>query len=275
MNYLRQDLLTIGAVAQAAQLSIKALRIYAELGLLTPSYIDPDSGYRYYHANQLYAARLIRMLRQIDMPLPTIRRVLTAAPADAEQLVWTYWQTMVARAAQARELVQDVMAYLRQEATMTFDIGVRTITSQPIISITKRITVDQLIPHFQVSLKTLYTVVAAQGGIVVGVPFGIFHGSVNSEDDGPNELCVPVQRALVSEAEVVARELADEQVASVIMYGDQCLYPACLASYDAVYDWISQHGYSVAGSPRVIYHNVSYEDLRMEIIWPFRESTCF
>ena len=49
---------------------------------------------------------------------------------------------------QARRLVQHVIAYIRQEATMTFDVSVRTIATQPIVSITKRVNVDQLIPHF-------------------------------------------------------------------------------------------------------------------------------
>ena len=87
MNDTRYNLLAIGAFAGAAQLSLKALRLYAQLGILPPSYVDPDSGYRYYHAQQLHRARLIRMLRQIDMPLATIRRVLAASPIEAQQLL--------------------------------------------------------------------------------------------------------------------------------------------------------------------------------------------
>ncbi len=157
---------------------------------------------------------------------------------------------------------------------MTFDVSARTIATQPIVSITKRVTLDQLIPHFLASLKTLYATVATQGGIVIGVPFGIFHGSVNEEDDGPYELCVPLGGALVTNGEVVARELATAQVASVTLHGDACLYPASLAGYDAAYDWIEQHGYVVADAPRVIYHKVyvSSDDLCMEIVWPFQAS---
>src|SRR5512138_1612555 len=78
MNDTRDNLLAIGAFADAAQLSLRALRLYAELGILTPSHVDPVSGYRYYHAMQLQRARLIRLLRRIEMPLATIRRVLAA-----------------------------------------------------------------------------------------------------------------------------------------------------------------------------------------------------
>jgi protein phosphatase len=36
--------LTIGAFAQASRLSLKALRLYDDLGLLAPARVDPDSG---------------------------------------------------------------------------------------------------------------------------------------------------------------------------------------------------------------------------------------
>jgi hypothetical protein len=41
-------LLTIGVFAKASRLSPKALRLYDELGLLTPARVDPVTGYRRY-----------------------------------------------------------------------------------------------------------------------------------------------------------------------------------------------------------------------------------
>src|SRR5829696_3409773 len=111
MNDTRSNLLAIGAFADAAQISLKALRLYAQLGILAPSFVDPDSGYRYYHAHQLHRARLIRMLRQIDMPLATIRRVLAAASGEAQQLVLEHCAELEQRATQARLVVHDVVAF--------------------------------------------------------------------------------------------------------------------------------------------------------------------
>ncbi|MBM4203812.1 MAG: MerR family DNA-binding transcriptional regulator [Gammaproteobacteria bacterium] len=42
--------------SQATRLSIKALRLYADRGLLNPVHIDPESGYRYYASDQLIQA---------------------------------------------------------------------------------------------------------------------------------------------------------------------------------------------------------------------------
>jgi effector-binding domain-containing protein len=40
------DLVSIGAFARRSRLSLKALRLYDELGLLTPARVDPETGYR-------------------------------------------------------------------------------------------------------------------------------------------------------------------------------------------------------------------------------------
>ena len=76
-------LLPIGAFARATRLSPKALRLYDELGLLPPAYVDPDSGYRFYDPAQLEQARLVAWLRRLGMPLARIRVVCELAPAQA------------------------------------------------------------------------------------------------------------------------------------------------------------------------------------------------
>ena len=271
MNDSRHHLLAIGAFADAAHLSLKALRLYAQLGILTPSYVDPDSGYRYYDAMQLQRARLIRLLRQIDMPLATIRRVLAASPVESQQLVLEHCAALEQRAEQARRAVHDLMAFIRQEEQiMAPEVTVRTVAPQPIISISKRVKVEQLSQHIGDSLKALYTLVDAQGGSAAGAPLGIFHGPINHEDDGPIEVCVPVQAALTASGEVAMRELAGGKLASVMMIGDQCEFPAILKGYDLAFDWVRKNGYEVTESPREIWHSEPGENARMEIALPFR-----
>ena len=41
-------MLTIGEFSAASRLTIKALRMYHDEGILVPEKIDPVSGYRYY-----------------------------------------------------------------------------------------------------------------------------------------------------------------------------------------------------------------------------------
>jgi protein phosphatase len=84
---LVQDLMPIGRFAQASRLSPKALRLYDELGLLPPSYIDEHSGYRYYVEAQLEQASSLAgcgssRLRQLGMPLERIAYVLALSSRE-------------------------------------------------------------------------------------------------------------------------------------------------------------------------------------------------
>lgn len=45
--------LSIGEFSNICKVTTKTLRYYAEIGLLQPSEIDPENGYRYYAIEQL------------------------------------------------------------------------------------------------------------------------------------------------------------------------------------------------------------------------------
>nr|BFE79613.1 hypothetical protein GCM10020093_022140 [Planobispora longispora] len=75
------DLMAIGRFARLCRLSVKQLRNYADLGLLAPAWVDPDTGYRYYRAGQAREALSIGLLRSLDVPLAVIGEVLSGAAA--------------------------------------------------------------------------------------------------------------------------------------------------------------------------------------------------
>ena len=72
------DLLRPGEFLRRTRLSAKALRLYAEQGLLVPDSVDPWSGHRGYAPGQVERARLIAALRRAGMPLARVRDVVDA-----------------------------------------------------------------------------------------------------------------------------------------------------------------------------------------------------
>ena len=72
---------TIGEFSRMTGLSVKALRFYHEEGLLEPTAVDDQSGYRYYDASRVELARTIAFLKQLDFSLAEIRGLL-AEDAD-------------------------------------------------------------------------------------------------------------------------------------------------------------------------------------------------
>ncbi|GII04075.1 MerR family transcriptional regulator [Planobispora takensis] len=79
------ELITVGRLAHRVGLTAKALRHYDRIGLLVPALVEPGSGYRYYGPRQVAHARLIQLLRSVDVPLEQVRTCL--ATPDDEDLV--------------------------------------------------------------------------------------------------------------------------------------------------------------------------------------------
>ncbi len=82
------ELYSIGRFARLSGLSIGALRHYDELGLLSPARVDEWTSYRSYAADQLERARTIRRLRDLELPIETIRELLaTDDPRERRALL--------------------------------------------------------------------------------------------------------------------------------------------------------------------------------------------
>jgi DNA-binding transcriptional MerR regulator len=77
-----RNLLSIGRFSELTGLTIKALCLYDNLGLLHPVVVDFTSGYRYYSYDQVYEAQRIRLLRSLHMPLAEIQGLLRTDDRD-------------------------------------------------------------------------------------------------------------------------------------------------------------------------------------------------
>lgn len=69
-------MLKIGEFSALAQVSIRTLRHYDEVGLLKPLHVEAESGYRYYSVSQLPRLHRILALRDLGFPLDRITAAL-------------------------------------------------------------------------------------------------------------------------------------------------------------------------------------------------------
>ena len=105
------ELLSIGDFSRMTFLTVKALRHYHDVGLLEPARTDPSSGYRYYRPEQVAQARLIRRLRDLDLPVDDVRAVLTAPDDETRNAVMVQHLDRMSR---QLEQVQDTVDSLRR-----------------------------------------------------------------------------------------------------------------------------------------------------------------
>ncbi|PSR69331.1 MerR family transcriptional regulator [Nocardia sp. MDA0666] len=78
-----ENLLTIGALAARTGLSVKTIRFYSDQGIV-PATCHSPAGYRLYDVNALARLELVRTLREQDIDLATVRRVLARETSLAE-----------------------------------------------------------------------------------------------------------------------------------------------------------------------------------------------
>jgi PPM family protein phosphatase len=124
------DLMPIGVFAERSGLSPKRLRSYAAAGLLVPTAVDDESGYRYYAPGQVLHARVIDALRRADLPVKEIRALMLDPSAcrldEWERRVELHGAERRAALRQARELLAigrstdtpDATGSTEQEASM-------------------------------------------------------------------------------------------------------------------------------------------------------------
>jgi PPM family protein phosphatase len=114
-------LMTSGEFARASRLSPKALRLYDELGLLSPAEVDPVTGYRRYAPAQLEQARLVAWLRRLGMPLVRIRAMIAMPRPEAAANLAAYWRQAEAEQSAKRDLATFLIGYLSGRGTSMSD----------------------------------------------------------------------------------------------------------------------------------------------------------
>ncbi|HYH73763.1 MAG TPA: MerR family transcriptional regulator, partial [Nocardioides sp.] len=75
-------MLAIGEFSRLTHLSVRTLRRYHDADLLVPATVDRASGYRYYSVDQIPTAQVIHRLRELDVPLPEVRRIVSSSDPD-------------------------------------------------------------------------------------------------------------------------------------------------------------------------------------------------
>jgi DNA-binding transcriptional MerR regulator len=229
-----ENLMPIGEFAAASRLSQKALRLYVENGVLAPGWVDPDSGYRYYRPEQLQTAAMIALLRRAGMPLAEIRSFLHEPSLERLD---AYERSVADEFAERRRVLRYVKRILKEEPM--YDVLRKHVDEQPYVSKTKRVLVPDLEPFIIDTFRELGRDGVREPGFV------LYHGAVNTDEDGPVEVCVPKPEG---DKRLPAGEIAFTEIG-----GEQCQFPQILGAYEAVYRWAKENGREASGPAREIY----------------------
>lgn len=268
-------LVPIGRFSTICRLTIKALRHYDEIGLLDPSLVDPHSGYRYYHLDQVPTALLIRTLRAAEMPLSEIGVVIGAPDSDAARtLLLRQRQRLHERivAQQAAIITLDRLTMAGGQESHITPIELRFVPVQTLVSERLSVAPAALGTAIGGAIGATRALLARHGARPIGMPITIYHAIAPEDDLLPIEVGWPVAVPLPAEGGIGRGTLGGVTVARTVYRGP---YDTIAEAFAAVAGWIQQHGYETAGAPWETYLTSPDEGTApaatlTDICWPIR-----
>jgi len=263
-------LIPIGQFSKMVRLSVKALRLYAEQGLLIPAHIDSETNYRYYKASQAKRAEIIRILRSVDMPLKDISDLLEADSESAEALLQSHRSRILSQLqAQERMLVYLKSLIENRERIMPYEITVSSASPVLVAGVRMHTNLTKIKGDIEQAFGKIWQGIMGKRFEPAGPPMLVYHSVIDEVNDGDVEVCLPVMKEFAADEDYGCHTLAANDVATTVHHGP---YEELSSAYHSMHAWIAEHGYQLIDSPREVYLNdpreVSPDQLQTKLEFP-------
>jgi DNA-binding transcriptional MerR regulator len=259
--------LTIGEFAQVTHLSVRTLRRYHESGLLEPASVDPASGYRYYSADQIPTAQVIHRLRELDVPLADVGKILAAeGAAERADLVGGHLRRLEAELDRTRAAVVSLRRLLRPDDG-ALHVELRSVAARTVAAVEAVVDHDDVLSWYGEAMAELDAAVA--GLPPLGAPGGRYANELFTGGRG----AVLVYRPVVdppARGRVRPVDLPPAELAVVVHSGP---HDDIDVTYGRLGAWVVEHALTVDGPVHETYLVGPRDDpdpaaWRTEIGWP-------
>jgi predicted transcriptional regulator YdeE/DNA-binding transcriptional MerR regulator len=249
-------MLKIGEFSKVAQVSVKTLRYYDELGLLRPDWVDRYTGYRYYALQQLPRLNRILTLKELGFPLVQIERLL-----QEDLTVEELQRLMKVRQAELEHQIQAEQSRLNRVAARLrliqqegcqpdYDILVKRVPSCIVAGIRDTITDDEDLRSLAEELRSYLNGRNITPGPLS--PFMALYYDAEYMDQGTEvEVAVPIQRRLRDGGRIVVHELPGMDTAACVVH--QGSHGQLSDAYRALTAWAHANSYRTRSPSREIY----------------------
>ena len=238
----------IGMFAAMNHVTVKTLRFYEEQGLLTPSLIHPETGYRYYTLSQMAVLHQITALKLAGFTLEEI--ALLNGGADEESLLLKKKSQLLAKIAELTRQIAVVDGYLSQKKTrLSAPVLIKTIPETTVACLRTRLESYDCLFDRMPEMGALME----KAGYTCALPAYCFTNYLEpgyKDGDILVELCESVVEAKQEIGDLRFRTLPAVQAACVFHKGS---YRTFSESYGTVLKYIEENGYEIAGEIRESY----------------------
>ncbi len=242
---------SIGDFSRITGLSIKALRLYHERGMLVPHSVDRATGYRYYDHANAERARIIVRLRELQFSLDDIESMLIDADDDAETVSFfrEHAETMREKLRRDHKILKNLEYIIQNEteALMTmkeneFSVEEKTVETILMAGIRYK-------GKYSDCGEAFGRIGKRMGGNICGKPFNLYYDADCRDGDADIETCMPVRKGQTGEG-LSVRELPGGKCLSLIHKGS---YGTIGRSYEKIMAYLKEKGYSAVQPTREIY----------------------
>ena len=249
--------ITIGRFANLTDLSPRVLRKLDHRGLLSPARVDPDTRYRYYDYGQIRRANLIRLCRQLGIPLGEIGElVLADDPAALRPLLEKHRARITRRLAEqarALELLEQELG--RSDQPLAYECFVKNVPALLVAG--ARGSATRLHPHdpwgLERAIELAGAVVVARLAEHAAKPAGraviVYDLDFEEGDDLRFEVCVPLAAPVPDGGGARCFELPAARLACTTHVG---AYETLWNAYAELRAWIADNRFRVTGAVREI-----------------------
>lgn len=247
-------MLKIGEFAALADISIKRLRYYDDIGLLKPISVDPDTGYRYYDFTQLARVYRLMALKNMGFSLNEIAELLdgTMTPGPTRRFLRTKRTDLHDQL----KLLQEQITYLdnkiyeiEMNGRMTaYEITVKQLEPMKVLIASKSAPLKQDIGD---TIQSLRQQIAQYNAYPTAPPMAIFPAYIHPPENIPIEVAQPTDSTVhLHDGDGVREQIIPAMtVAAVIHTGDEDM----ASGWVALNEWIHRNRYRVAGAFREIF----------------------
>lgn len=197
-------MLSIGEFSNICKVSTKTLRYYAEIGLLEPSEVNSENGYRYYAIEQLEKMLFINRLKSYSFSLDEIKTIMQSEEIqndtlylafirkkkEIEKQVHNYRQLLT-------QLEDDISAVEQGRSIMSYmdeiDVRLVDVPKMYLLSIRKMVQAEDYPAEYIQCYGKLFKKIAVDKLTMSGAPMILFHSAEYSSTGLDTEFAIPVQ----------------------------------------------------------------------------------
>lgn len=238
-------MLSIGEFSNICQVSTKTLRYYDEIGLLKPSEINPENGYRYYAIEQLEQMLFINRLKSYSFSLDEIKSLIEAGNKE-ENLHEAFSRKKAELENQIREYDQllaqldnDISAIENGKSVMSYmddiDVKLVDVPSMNLLYIRKSIPLQDFPSEYSKCYEKLFRRIAIDKLTMAGSPMVLFHSDEFTPSGLDTEFAIPIKEYVKG-----TRDFEPGLCLKTVVHGE---YSELTSVYTKQTEWAEREGY--------------------------------